>query len=326
MTNEIFISYAWEKDEKNDEKIKSFTQWLAVYLRKWNFKVSLDVFENHPGTNLDEFMEKGINNSRFVLCICTETYINKMDHPETGVSNEINLLNKRAKSPFVIPIIDKDKKISLPNIFKGKYYCDLLFGEPYSQKNQQSIFELISTLRDESLSLKTVNPENRIDNYYNDVKQFKIFSDAVTMMNFESQIEDTITFQYLLNDGAFKIGLGTMEFITNWSNGGEDGVYSYKKTQRMLRIHNFTKFKAVKKPVDIKKEWLLPVNWAVYLKVGDGILWINDKNFLAVGKILAINLNKEDEYKSTLTLAYKVLNPVEISDDFTIKDNSQNKE
>lgn len=33
-----------------------FTQWLAVYLKKWDFEVLLDVYENHPGTKLDSFM------------------------------------------------------------------------------------------------------------------------------------------------------------------------------------------------------------------------------------------------------------------------------
>lgn len=34
MNRKVFISYAWEEDDKKDQKVKSFTQWLAVYLKK----------------------------------------------------------------------------------------------------------------------------------------------------------------------------------------------------------------------------------------------------------------------------------------------------
>ena len=77
MNKKVFISYAWEIDDKKDRKVKSFAQWLAVYLKKWNFEVFLDVYENHPGTKLDTYMTEGINSSKFVLCICTETYVKK---------------------------------------------------------------------------------------------------------------------------------------------------------------------------------------------------------------------------------------------------------
>lgn len=61
MKTKVFISYAWEEDNENDRKVKSFTQWLAVYLKKWKFDVLLDVYENHPGTRLDKFMSEGVN-------------------------------------------------------------------------------------------------------------------------------------------------------------------------------------------------------------------------------------------------------------------------
>ena len=61
---------------------------------------------------------------------------------------------------------------------------------------------------------------------------------------------------------------------------------------------------------------LIAIDWAVSLKIGDGIVWINDKNFLAIGKIIQIDLDSEDEYKNMVTLAYKILNPIDLTDDF----------
>lgn len=316
MKTKIFISYAWEKENIYDKKIKSFTQWLAVYLKKWGFEVLLDVYENRPGTRLDNFMSEGINSSRFVMCICTDTYVNKMKDPKTGVFNEVTLLKAKSDSPFIIPIVEKDVDVNLPNFFNGKFRSELLFDFPYSQENQNSIFELISTLRDELLTVRNVNQESRIENYYNTVEQFKFFADAVTMMHFENQTVGIFTFPYLLNGGSFKIGIPPMEFETHWSTADRNSIHSYKKTARMLRIHDFQEFANVKTPSDIKKEWLMPVEWSVTLEVGDGVVWINDNNFIAIGKILSVDIDSKDQYRSTVTLNYKILNPIQISDDF----------
>ena len=115
----VFISYAWEKENDDDNRIKSFVQWLAVYLKKWNIDVLLDIFENQPGSKLDKYMRDGINNSNFVICICTETYIKKMNDSETGVYNEIMLLKEKAESPFIIPIIEKESLLTYQAFLKG---------------------------------------------------------------------------------------------------------------------------------------------------------------------------------------------------------------
>ena len=95
LNKSIFISYAWEKDEPLDKKVKDFSQWLAIYLKSWGFRIHLDVLENHPGTKLDEFMKNGINSSHFVICICTQTYLKKTSDSATGVYNEIELIKKQ---------------------------------------------------------------------------------------------------------------------------------------------------------------------------------------------------------------------------------------
>lgn len=47
------------------------------------------------------------------------------------------------------------------------------------------MFELISTLRDESLSIKEVNPETRIEDYYKNVENFKFKAKTANLMSFE---------------------------------------------------------------------------------------------------------------------------------------------
>lgn len=261
-------------------------------------------------------MSEGINTSRFVICICTETYVTKMKDPKTGVFNEMTLLKERSKSPFIIPIIEKGGFKNLPDFFAGKYVSEVNLSTPYSQENQKPIFELITTLRDELSSIKNVDIEARIESYYNNVEKFKFHSDAINLMNFDSQIEQTATFQYLMNGGNFKIGIPPMVFVTHWSTAGPQSIYTYKKVQRMLRINNFQEFNNISKPSDIKGLRLIPIEWYAKLKINDGIIWINNHEFVAIGKIVDVNLDPDDEYASTVTLDYKILNPIEVSDDF----------
>lgn len=169
LNKSIFISYAWEKDEPLDKKVKNFSQWLAIYLQSWGFRVHLDVLENHPGTKLDEFMKNGIDSSHFVICICTQTYLKKISDSATGVYNEIELIKKQAKSPFIIAIIDIESFTDLPDFFEGKYISQLKFDTPFSQENKKGLFELISTIRDElflNIKVETKpNAQDRIERY-----------------------------------------------------------------------------------------------------------------------------------------------------------------
>ena len=319
LNKKVFISYAWEIDDKKDRKVKSFAQWLAVYLKKWNFEVFLDVYENHPGTKLDTYMTEGINTSKFVLCICTETYVKKMQKSGTGVYNEINLLQKYSNNKFIIPIIEKGNFNALPAFFKGKFVSELNFNEPFSQENRKSIFELISTLMDESLSIKDVEPKTRIENYYNNVEKFKLLGDTIEVMHFECQTEGIITFQYLLNGGDFEIGLAPMNFTTHWSTSGENSIYSYNKVQKTFRIHNFIMFDQVKASEDIPIDKLFPFKWSTTLEINDGIVWINKNNYIAIGKILNIEVNNVNKDESMVTLQYRILNPINVTDDFIQK-------
>lgn len=261
-------------------------------------------------------MSEGVSTSRFVLCICTETYLKKMKKIGTGVYNEFTLLKKNSDSKFIIPIIEKGKFINLPSFFEGKFVSSLNFIEPYSQENRDKIFELISTLRDETLSVDSVEPKTSIENYYNDIEKFKLLADTINLMNFECQSEGVVTFQYLLNDGDFEIGLAPMDFTTHWSTSGGNSIHSYNKVQKTFRIHNFTAFDVIRKPADIPANVLVPFPWSTTLEIGDGIVWVNKNNFIAIGKILNVSVNSEDLLESKVTLQYRILNPIDVTDDF----------
>ena len=81
MEKRIFISYAWEKTEKERKEINQFILWLSKALENSGFKVFVDILENKPGSNLESYMNDGIKESEFIICICTETYKKNMKYP-----------------------------------------------------------------------------------------------------------------------------------------------------------------------------------------------------------------------------------------------------
>ena len=52
--------------------------------------------------------------------------------------------------------------------------------------------------------------------------------------------------------------------------------------------------------------------------MGDGIIWVNSQNNIALGRILDVKDDFENELNSTLTLEYKILNPLERVKDLII--------
>ena len=139
-------------------------------------------------------------------------------------------------------------------------------------------------------------------------------------MNFECQPEGIVTFQYLLNDGDFQIGLAPMDFTTHWSTRGGNSIYSYNKVQKTFRIHNFTAFDVIRRTSDIPIDALVPFKWGITLGVGDGIVCVNKNNFIAIGKVQNVYVSSEDELESKVTLQYRILNPIDITDDFIMNE------
>lgn len=108
----IFISYAW--DEIEDEKVIKLAEMLEDYKE---FEVSFDKWDINKGQEVPLFMERGIQQSDFVLIICSERYKVNADKRRGGSGYEARLMSDEVlrnedKDRF-LPIIlnEKDKKI-----------------------------------------------------------------------------------------------------------------------------------------------------------------------------------------------------------------------
>ena len=106
MTNapKVFISYSHDTQEHKDWVLK-----LATQLRGHGVDVILDQFDLHIGSDLRFFMEQGLCSSAMVLCVCSETYVDKVNSGKGGSGYEGMVMTQEllsnANASYIIPIV-----------------------------------------------------------------------------------------------------------------------------------------------------------------------------------------------------------------------------
>lgn len=155
ILSRVFISYSWE-----DEIHKHWVCDLAGKLRRDGIDVILDQWHLNLGESLPKFMETSINESDYILIICTPAYKTKADSRAGGVGYEENIITGKAfydnNSTKFIPILRRGKwKEAAPLWLSGRVYEDLS-GNPYSEDNY---LNLLRTLHNYS---KKVPPVGKI--------------------------------------------------------------------------------------------------------------------------------------------------------------------
>lgn len=128
----VFISYAWF-----DENDSNHGKWVSSFKNKLELLGIDPIFDRQDARNSDcrEFMKKSIEECDFVICICSDKYVERYNKEgeyanKPGASNEGELITKRIQTTinpesFLIPIVknnsrDDDKK--LPDVFPNMFW------------------------------------------------------------------------------------------------------------------------------------------------------------------------------------------------------------
>lgn len=316
MKKKIFISYAWEKTEKERKEINQFILWLSKALENSGFKPFVDILENKPGSNLESYMINGIKDSEFIICICTETYNNNMNDPKTGVYKEIELIKRYSRLDNVIPLIREGEFKFLPDIFKDKFVSQFKFEDILSVYNTEKFKELYDALDDKNYEL--LDQLNYFEEQDNDIKKINLQSQLEKNCYHSPSNEATITFNYMKLGGSFVIGTGEYEFMTSWTPCGINSIYTYSYYCKCFFVENFDEFDLVTTSNSLTEIRNHEIFHDRKCNVGDGIIWINSHNKIALGRIMAVYNDSENDLNSTLTLEYKILNPLERVKDIII--------
>lgn len=316
MEKRIFISYAWEKTEKERKEINQFILWLSKALENSGFKVFVDILENKPGSNLESYMNDGIKESEFIICICTETYKKNMKYPETGVFKEIELIKRYSKLDNVIPLIRKDEFKFLPDIFNDKFVSQFKFENILSDYNTEKFKELYSAL--DNKSSESIKQLNYFEEQDDDIRKINLQSQLEKNCYLSPSNEATITFNYMKLGGSFVIGTGEYEFMTAWTPCGINSIYTYTHYCKCFFVRNFDEFNSIRTSESLIKINKAEIRNGWKCNVGDGIIWVNSYNKIAIGRILDVYYDSENDLNCTLTLEYKILSPLERVKDIII--------
>ena len=306
----IFISYSWE-----NENIMSFVKWLALLLKKYDFDVKLDQLDVFPGSNLQEFMKNGLDNSKYVLSICTDSYKSKMDNPETGVGTEINHLKQTKSKKNIIAITDKSKPTTLlPTIFEDDFYLPFDFNIPNSKDNFEQVFSLLNKIKQEDLDEPFSDVVSPFKDYATTVSELRLENSILDMMQFSPDVKKSkVEFYHAHNNGEYAIGYRKMEIITKWSTCGNDSVYAYRKNISKYNLSIIPKLEtidSIHKISDFYEYERFNNEHAWEVTIGDGLLWINENDIAAVAVILNV-VRDNNPAKCLVEFEYKILNPIE---------------
>ena len=289
----VFISYSWDNVQHTE-----WTNKLAHILIKNGIYSLIDQIEVHPGNNLQNFMDEGINESRWILCIISDGYIDKMNDLTTGVGKEVQKIKKKINSEYVIPILKNNSLKIIPKIFNNKFYIN--FDET---DEKEALLKLVKRLYTFEKTIKPIVKQSPFSNEISSTRIIDAEIDKSTYLN--PEMRGIVKFNYSNNDGTFLIGSGEYEFATFWSKASNTTIHVYNdkliggKIAIARNIKNIDSFSSSKN-FDFTSR-------SRSAHIGDIIIWINSKGKMALTKVLEIMDDSRNDPEDIIVFEYKIL-------------------
>lgn len=295
-----FISYSWDSEEH-----KQWTHRLYQILGDNGVEVLMDKYGVLLGSNLEEFMSQGLNESKYVLCICSEGYLQKVNDPKTGVGKEVRIIRANDRTDFIIPImIDNPNKI-LPEFLEGKSYID--FNDVVLDGRDQMGVAKTRELLAHILNIDdTLRPQTGSNPFEALLGHDVIVNTKIRQsMYVNPELTGVAGFDYSNNDGSYTIGSGDFSFTTKWTKASDTSIYAYTDASNIERIA------IVKQIMEIREE-LQDVEGLDFTsrvrtpRRDDGIIWLNTSGHFALTVIRDIKDDTRSDKTDWLEFEYRV--------------------
>ena len=287
----VFISYSWD----DEEHIKWVTK-LACEMYANGVDALIDRFEVFPGSNLENYMQLGLNNCRWVICVCSDQYILKMDDLKTGVGKETNIIQALG-TDFMIPVLKNNSNGTLPERLKGIYYIDF-DNEEYSS----ALIKLLMQIRGISKDVVPIKGANPFDKAI--VHQRILEAEIQASTYISPDLEGKVSFDYSNNSGQYIIGTGKYSFATLWSKASKTAIHAYNDANNIEKI-------ALVKPLERLEDFTstADLNFTSRTrtpKVGEAIVWINTSGNIAITRILEIEDDTRGDKNDRVAFDYRI--------------------
>lgn len=299
-SKKAFISYAWDNEEHINWGLK-----FATDLRRHGIDAILDQWDARLGNDLSFFMEDGLTSSHFVLCICSDKYVEKANGGIGGAGYEKRIIASEMLSSdnvsFIIPIIKGNTlKGKLPTFLSGLKYVD------FDSRNYYDCYqELLERIYDEDLKMKPPLGSNPfVSTSISDQITSKLNMEIIMFQN--PSIEGTVSFDYKKNSGSYIIGGGTYAFITQWSECGNNSIHCYR--DHVFRLGYNPTYKDFPSPDEF-------INFdfssrARSVNVGEIVLLENQNHKFAAIKVTKV-VKRTEDINHLLEFDYKIYKDIE---------------
>lgn len=296
-----FISYAWDSEEHKQWVLK-----LASNLRRHGVDAILDQWDARLGNDLSSFMEQGLTTSHFVICICSDKYVEKANGGIGGAGYEKRILASGMISgkerQFILPVIKENKNgCKLPTFLSGLKYVDFDNGSYYDCYQ-----ELLERIYDIDINKKPALGTNPfVSTDISDEITTKLNLDRIKFQSYD--FEGKVSFDYTKNSGEYSIGEGDYMFNTKWSECGYQSIYCYRDLVYRLGYNpEYKEFPSLDQISDFDFS-----SRVKRFNVGEIVLLENQKHKFAALKITKIDVRRED-INHTLEFEYKIYENVDI--------------
>lgn len=294
-----FISYAWDNEDHKKWVLK-----LATDLRNHGVDAILDQWDARLGNDLPFFMEQGLTTSHFVICVCSDKYIEKANCGIGGAGYEKRILASELldnnNKLFVIPIIkNNSQKNKLPTFLSGLRYVDFDNRDYYNCYQ-----ELLERIYDEDIKKKPplgCNPF--VSTSISDQITTKLNIEKVEFQN--PVFEGKASFDYKKNSGSYIIGEGDYVFNTHWSECGNNSIHCYR--DYVYRLGYNPRYKEFPTPNEF-------INFdfssrARSVSVGEIVILENNYHKFAALRILKV-VRRNEDIDHLLEFEYKIYKEV----------------
>lgn len=294
---QVFISYSHDSEEH-----KAWVKTLATHLRSHGVDVTLDQWDLHIGQDLRIFMEHGISNSKKVLCICSEKYVEKANGGYGGTGYESMIISRDLLSnvnlEYIIPVVRNNSSNNKTPICLGtKLYIDFEKDEDYFSKYS----ELLKGIYEYDRMQKPPLGKNP---FMNDVAtEVMVNTEIQKSLYFSGEDSGTVEFDYDNNSHKYVIGTGEYQFVTEWSCASNDCIYAISDaTDKIGYISEQTEFPSY--------EELTTFDYTSRTRTiykDEIVIFKNHQNkFLAV-KVLSVDSKSHGRKKNKMVFEYRVM-------------------
>lgn len=141
-TPKVFISYSHD-----NESHRNWVYQIACRLVESGVETVLDQWDLRLGSNLMQFMEKGLTNSDRVLVVCTDNYNAKSNGGLGGVGYEKNILtaelfSNQDTARFIPCIRGVTSAVKTPVCLSGRTYIEFSNDSTFEQSFKSLLHEL----------------------------------------------------------------------------------------------------------------------------------------------------------------------------------------